>query len=631
MIDSRIIMVRSLDKKWKELLFAFSGFGPNFLMVMMGAYFTNAVNPANLPEGSLKAFGTFCLISPLLFPILYAIAKAFDGIIDIPFAHITDSLRTKWGKRRPAIAICFIPMVISFAFCWWPVAGISGSESSQIINTIWIIFWAFIFFSTYTMCLISFYGSLSSTCTDEPQRTRVSAFKSFFDTISYCIVYALVPLFLDATKLHIDKFTLICLPLMFTMIIPLFLIKEGEKYGFPERSTSKASKISIWQSLKLTFKNRIFVSWLIVNCCTFFGLQMFLSSMGPLIETGLGFNGTQTAIINTCAFAPVPVMLYLFNKLKRAKGVRFTYQTCLLAFAVAILGFFFSSTFILGTDNVTLQFIISCTTSVIGSWAIGAFFMMPYLAASQISSVEEKITGRNHSAMYFAGNAVVTSIVGAISSILIYENIKMLFIDKNTGSVIYAESFDKAKEALGSSASVFNLGIILVPFIVAIACILGFLVAFKMPKDFSSKDIALEFKRHNPSLDISNVVSEEEANKEETRVSSLFVNIALVILSGFIFGFIWLGFLIKGIKRLLKIESISNYLLCCLIPFYGIYFSMKTNNLLKELGQKNGLKINKHRALHIISGILFVFLPLNVVSLSINQHLINKMFKIEIE
>ena len=33
-------MTKQLNNKWKEFLFAFSGFGPNFLMVLMGAYFT---------------------------------------------------------------------------------------------------------------------------------------------------------------------------------------------------------------------------------------------------------------------------------------------------------------------------------------------------------------------------------------------------------------------------------------------------------------------------------------------------------------------------------------------------------------------------------------------------------------
>ena len=50
---------------------------------------------------------------------------------------------------------------------------------------------------------------------------------------------------------------------------------------------------------------------------------------------GMGFDGMGMAILNTCAFAPVPVMLYLFNKLKAKKGTRFTYQTCLICFAIS--------------------------------------------------------------------------------------------------------------------------------------------------------------------------------------------------------------------------------------------------------------------------------------------------------
>ena len=39
---------KTLDKGWKEILFAFSAFGPNLLMGIMGAYYSDAVNPAAL-------------------------------------------------------------------------------------------------------------------------------------------------------------------------------------------------------------------------------------------------------------------------------------------------------------------------------------------------------------------------------------------------------------------------------------------------------------------------------------------------------------------------------------------------------------------------------------------------------
>ena len=405
-------MTRSLNKKWKEFLFAASGFGPNFLMVLMGAYFTNAMNPAamGVSQEEQTIVTGVCFIAPTVFPILYALSKAFDGIIDIPFAHIADNLSTKFGRCRPIIAVCFLPMVLAYVMCWIPVGG----AENPMFNTVWIFLWCIVFFSTYTMSLITFYGSLSTACADEPQRMRVSGYKAFFDTISYCLVYALVPVILQATKLHIDKFAFVCLPMMLTILVPLFLVKEGEKYGYPENRGEAPQKISLIESLQLTFRNRVFLSWTAVNCCTFFGLQMFLVGMNAMIIGGMGFNGAEMALANTCAFAPVPVMLYFFNKLKVKKGVRFTYQSCLLAFAVAIMSFFLASIYVTG-GNKPVQYVIACGGGVMGSWAIGAFFMMPYLATSQISSVEEQLTGKNHSAMYFAANAVTSSIVGAIS------------------------------------------------------------------------------------------------------------------------------------------------------------------------------------------------------------------------
>ena len=68
--------------------------------------------------------------------------------------------------------------------------------------------------------------------------------------------------------------------------------------------------------------------------------------------------------------------------------------------------------------------------------------------------------------MYFAGNAVVTSIVGAISGSLIYEFVKMYFFAPGAG-IVWAESVEEAKILL-SAANVYNLGTTLVPFIVAV-------------------------------------------------------------------------------------------------------------------------------------------------------------------
>lgn len=639
-------MVKSLNTKWKEFLFSFSGFGPNFLMVLMGAYFTDAINPSALVNaGEFQRFASgACFILPALFPILYAIAKAFDGIIDIPFAHITDTLSTKWGRRRPAIFVCLLPMLLSYIMCWMPIGG----AENPVLNTVWIILWALVFFATYTMGMIAFYGSLSTTCVDEPQRLRVSGYKAFFDTISYCLVYALVPLILSGMQLYINEFVYICSPLMLTLIIPLFMIKEGEKYGYPENDGLKEEKITIGESLRLTFKNKVFMRWQLVNCCTFFGLQMFLVSMNALILGGMGMNGAEMAILNTCAFGPVPVMLYLFNKLKAKKGIRFTYQTCLLAFSVAILSFFFGSTFVLGTDNKMLQYAIGIVGGIAGSWAIGAFFMMPYHITAQISSVEEKLTGKNHSAMYFAGNAVCSSIVSAISGSLIYEYVKNLFICKGTWGVKWVESeivgdkvisaVDMAAQAFGADVSqVFNLGTILVPFIVAVCCILGAVLAMRMPKDYTPELVGKELKELDPSIDLSVIETDERYHDKEEKGEIIFVQVGLSILSGFLFGFIWLAFLFKSLKEVTgkKFKSWIWWLGSCFVPFFSIFTILKMTKLVRDAAREKGIDLMRNpwyiinRAVMLALTAFFPILPLNVIALAFLQRSVNKLYAAE--
>ena len=653
-------MVKSLNTKWKELLFSFSGFGPNFLMVLMGAYFTDAVNPVALGTGTTASIAQaiipgVCLILPVLFPILWMIGKAFDGVIDIPFASITDRLSTKWGRRRPAIAVCAAPMILSFALCWLPIMSPDAmgqiTATAQVVNTVWMFFWALVFFATYTMCLISFYGSLSTTCCDEAQRLRVSSYKSFFDTISYCLVYALVPVilgsFTKSMNSHIiDTFVFCCLPLMLTITIPLFLIKEGKKWGYPENKGLQEKPVKIGESLKLTFGNRVFMRWILVNCCTYFGLQMFLVGMNAMIVGGMGFEGWEMTVVNTCAFAPVPIMLWLFTKMKAKKGIRFTFQTCLLAFAVAILSFDFASLYVTGGVK-WVQYLIGCLGGVIGSWAIGSFFMMPLLVPAQVSSVEERLTGKNHSAMYFAAQAVTTSIAGAVASGLVYENIKQLFISKAAHGVVWAETIEAAGvkfglyetlEAAKAAAEsgllrfqVFNLGTLLVPIFVCVFCVLGFILAFRMPKDYTPSLVAKELAKYNKNIDLTKV-AELEATETREKGEVIFVQVGLSVLSGFLFGFIWLGFLLESIRKLLSKSRGSvawKYLLSALVPFASIYVFLKEERALQERAAQLGVKLTKGKILHVIFGILFPLAPLNVVSLAILQHHMNKLLNAE--
>ena len=493
----------SLDKRWKEVVFAGSGLGPNLLMVLMMAYFTDAVIPTGLSADiNFWSYSGVTLVSVIVFPILWTLGRFFDGIIDVPLAHLTDSLKNKKGNRFITILISFLPMVVSFILCWIPVFG-KGADittGQQIGNSIWIFGWSIIFFASYTLALITFYGSLSEVCKNQTQRARVSAYKSVFDTISYALVYAAIPAIFKMVNIPIWQVALYLSPLMLTILIPYLFRKNSE-----EEAKTPDKNVGIGESIVLTFKSRPFSKWLIVNCVTFFGLQMFLVAQNALISGVMNLGAGWAALLNTCAFAPVPLMLFIFNKLRKKVGLRLVYQTCLLGFGIAIFSFLLGSQYFWG-DNITPKLIIGAVGGIAGSWGIGAFFMMPYLVPTIIASVEEEITNKNHSAMYFAVQALTTSIVGAIASSLVYNYIKIWVVD----GVSAGHEFQ------------WKCGVSVGPFIVAVMCIIGFFLCFMMPKNYSASVIFNDLKRsaekENASLEKKRV---REAEKLEKRIAYL--------------------------------------------------------------------------------------------------------------
>ncbi len=437
-------------------LFAFSAFGPNLLMIFITAYFIDAVIPTGLVKD--KEFWSMTgavLVSPVLFSIFFTIAKIIDGLIDIPLAFITDNLRTKWGRRRPAIAVAFLPMVVSYFLIWNPFE--TGKNS--IFNTIYLIVLLIIFFSSYTMCVISYYGSFSTIVSTEKERVKLSSWKSFFDTIGYTIAYALLPMFISF-GMNIKTIVMCTMPLMLTMLIPLFMIKEGDKYeGFIDEKSEP--KISFKESLSLTLKNKHFISWLMPLAALHFGLMMFLAGQNVLASGVMELSGWQITIINTAAFAPVPIMLVIFNIVQKRKSLRFAFQTSLIAFAVAMLVFDFAWVGFWPGSFIP-RLIIGALGGMIGSYSIGAFFAFPYIIPSQIAANEQKLTGKNHSAMYFAIQGLITQIAAAISTGIVYINVKSITTPNSD-----------------------ILGIALVPIIVAVACLLAFILSFRMPKKYS--------------------------------------------------------------------------------------------------------------------------------------------------
>ncbi len=459
--------MKKLTKKMLPL-YAFAGFGPSFLGLLIGSYLINALDTSGFDIGVENwTYANKILVVTSVFSIMVFIAKLLDGITDVPFAAWTDSLKTKWGKRRPAIIIGFVPMVLAYVlFCFPP-----SSEEVSMLNTIYLGILLMVYFSAYTLTFVTYYGTYSEITASSDDRISLSNWKAFFDTIHYSIGYAVIPLIVGG-GINIRIIGLAALPLMLTMLIAVFMIKEEstlpedvakakEERVISSDSAPEEEDVGFMESVRLTSKNKGFMIWLGVMAAFFFGLQLFLAGQSVLASGAMGFEGWQIAVLNTSAFAPVPLTLMIYRKVMKKRGFRFAFQTALFAFSIAMLSF--AIAYVEWIPSNTVRLMIGITGGTIGSYGIGAFFSAPYTIPSQMAAEELAATGKSHPSMYFAMQGLFNAVVAAFSTSLIWLNIRDL--DRNG-----TEEF---------------FGVHLMPYIVIGACIVSIILAFFLPPSFN--------------------------------------------------------------------------------------------------------------------------------------------------
>jgi len=442
-------------------LYALAGFGPNLLNTVITIYLVDALQTAGF-EKNIESwtFANKTIIAVFLFSVLKFIAQAVDGIIDIPFAALTERLKTRWGKRRPAMLMGLVPMVASYLlFCFPP----SMAENS-VGNAIYFGLMLLVFYASYTLAMVTYYGTYSEVTANENDRFYLSNWKAFIDTVQYALAYALIPVFVGF-GINIRNLGLMMSPLFLTMILAFVLLKERSTLPEdvaklpPEEREVAEQETPILESIRLTTKNKNFVAWLVLLATFFFGLQMFLSGQNVLASGPMGLEGWQIAVINSAAFGPVPLTLWLYRKLMKKKGFRVGFQSALISFALSMLTM--SVAYVEWIPSQIVRLAIAATGATIGSYGIGAFLSAPYLVPAQMAAEDAEKNGKSNPAMYFAIQGLFTAVVGAVSTGLVWPNLRNVSLNGN--------------ELFGAH---------LMPYIAIAACVVSFLVSLKLPKSY---------------------------------------------------------------------------------------------------------------------------------------------------
>ena len=392
--------MRKLTKKGQMLIYAAGGMGVNLLNTIMGSYLCSALLIGAFGEKDIP-FQTYAqkdLVIPALWAVFALAAKIIDGVIDIPMAALTDSLRSKWGRRRPAILIGLIVMAASYAL----FTVIPNPSGATVLNTIYYGVMLAIFYSSYTLTMVTYYATFTEIVDKEKDRDFISNVKAFCDIVYFTVGYVAVRAILNSA--NIRPVALMMLPACLTMLIPIFLIKEESTLGV----VTKIKMLSLVDSFKAVIKNKAFVVWMIVYSLMTFGVQLFLAGINEFFS----FVGLNMVVVMCSSFAPVPFTFILYDKILRKKGFGFAFKYAMVMYSAGMIGLCGVGFMAQGVTK-TIGAIIC---GILCAFAVGSIFAMAYSIPSQIAAEEQEKTKVANSAMYFAIQGLFSGVASGIAS-----------------------------------------------------------------------------------------------------------------------------------------------------------------------------------------------------------------------
>jgi len=431
-----------IKSRKKLLLYGCSGLGVNMLNLVVGSYLCSALLTGGFEEHVEQwTYLNKDLVAPALWATLVLVMKVIDGIIDIPASAWMEKIKSKWGKRRPAILIGFVPMIIAYLLFLIPL-----NPYESIANTWWFGITLGVFYCAYTVTMLTYYATFSEVADTDQDRVFLSNAKSICDVVYFVLGYALIPVFISL-GINIRIVALLFLPLSLTMMIPFFLLKEQSTKG----DVGEVKKpLSLGKAISVSFQNKPFVFWMFTLCVMNVGLQLFLGGINELFSS----TGLNMTVVMASSFVPVPLTILLYNKIVKRFGFGVAYRYILTVYSIGMLIMYVCN---INSDNMTkLQLtMIAILGGVFVSFAIGAFFSVTYTIPSQLAANEYQKTGNSVASMYFAVEGLFEGVASGLATGVILVTLK----------------------------DIDNIS--LLPLIVCAACVICFLMSLVFPKEIS--------------------------------------------------------------------------------------------------------------------------------------------------
>lgn len=386
--------------------------------------------------------------------ILLALGRLSEGFSNPFVGHLSDTLRSRWGRRIPFMVFGAPILSISFVLMWFPLTHGPSLANTIYLGTLLVVFWF-----AYAATVAPYLSLLPEITPYSQERVVLSSWMALSDVLGLLLGMALVGAIIDNFKdgitilrIHIaDGYKIVAL--LFGILTLLCFYAVVATIRETKHSRKKEVPFSFLRSGWECLKNFSFIPFVLSGSCYRLSLDMVVAAIPfavvVIMKSTEAMAGATQGVIVIMAVVFFPLVNYLTEKY----GKRFIY----------LISFIFMA-------------IIMCLLPTVGHWPIfsplvqgfilfglSAFPVSIYLVIyrpllADVIDYDEKLTGFRREAMYNGMEGLITRFAAALAPILL--------------TTIFSKYGNTPQH---------SLGIVLVGPVAGLVTFLGFFLFLKFP------------------------------------------------------------------------------------------------------------------------------------------------------
>lgn len=431
------------------------------------AYGSGMIGYALLIQGYMQfynpIFNDTLGLDPVLIGWVIAICRLWDAVTDPFMGNVTDNTRSRFGRRRPWIALGALLCAISFIVVWWFPSGQSGN-----FYFVWLLVSSLVFYVAFTIYSVPYIALGMELSPDYHERSSVMAIRTVLQQVGFFAISSLY--WLTSLDRFEDRaegmkwnslwvgaliFVVIMIPALFSKEHPSLIGKEGRDL----------KKTPLWHSVKETLSCWPFLNLALITVVSLLGLMM-VGSLGYYVtiyhmyggDKG-GASGKLMTIVNYTIPISTVFAVPLLQKISTFWGKR---TTMIFAFSIALIGTLLKWP-CYTPENPYLSIIPSI---LLGIGSAAAYVFVNAMIPEAVDADELK-TGERREGMFSAVYSWTFKIGAAIALLM-------------AGYVLAGTGFDANLEGLQSETTIFWMRVCFT-FIPAVALAGAILLAFYYP------------------------------------------------------------------------------------------------------------------------------------------------------